>query len=127
MNLNSYGKRYYIFIWLKPLSHSLRVCQKALSVKRDKICFVDFGYEVIKSKLKLIESTESIIENSSKKYDEVWCVFDMDVKQGEKEFFQIDLMVLKTQLVLIPKLSPQNQIAISIGNWYHVRLLCLIK
>ena len=27
------------------------------------------------SKLKLIESTTSIIENSETKYDEVWCVF----------------------------------------------------
>lgn len=42
------------------------------------------------SKLKLIESTENIIQNSTKEYDEVWCVFDMDVKQGEKEFADFD-------------------------------------
>ncbi|MBC8754807.1 RloB domain-containing protein [Kordia sp. YSTF-M3] len=42
------------------------------------------------SKLKLIESTTSIIENSDTKYDEIWCVFDMDVKQGEKEFSDFD-------------------------------------
>ena len=42
------------------------------------------------SKLKLIESTTSIIENSNIKYDEVWCVFDMDFKQGEKEFSDFD-------------------------------------
>ena len=30
------------------------------------------------TKLKLIESTQSIIENSNVTYDEVWCVFDTD-------------------------------------------------
>lgn len=48
---------------------------------------IDLGGQ---SKLKLIESTESIIENSDKQYDEVWCVFDMDFKQGEKEFADFD-------------------------------------
>lgn len=47
------------------------------------------------SKLKLIESTTSIIENSETKYDEVWCVFDMDVKQGEKEFSNFDNAITK--------------------------------
>lgn len=47
------------------------------------------------SKLKLIESTTSIIENSDTKYDEVWCVFDMDVKQGEKEFSDFDNAINK--------------------------------
>lgn len=42
------------------------------------------------SKLKLIEATESIIENSDKDYDEIWCVFDMDVKRGEIEFADFD-------------------------------------
>ena len=42
------------------------------------------------SKLKLIESTKLIIENRNEKYDEVWCVFDMDYKQGEKEFSDFD-------------------------------------
>ncbi|MBE9467451.1 MAG: RloB domain-containing protein [Bacteroidetes bacterium] len=42
------------------------------------------------SKLKLIEMTENIISNSKKKYDEVWCVFDMDVKKREKEFADFD-------------------------------------
>lgn len=48
---------------------------------------VDLGGQ---SKLKLIEATEEIISNSDKKYDKVWCVFDMDVKQGEKEFADFD-------------------------------------
>lgn len=47
------------------------------------------------SKLKLIESTTSIIENSDIKYDEVWCVFDMDVRQGEKEFSDFDNAIKK--------------------------------
>jgi hypothetical protein len=47
------------------------------------------------SKLKLIDSTVSIIENSQTEYDEVWCVFDMDVKQGEKEFSDFDNAISK--------------------------------
>jgi len=47
------------------------------------------------SKLKLIESTTYIIENSKTKYDEVWCVFDMDVKQKEKEFSDFDNAITK--------------------------------
>jgi len=47
------------------------------------------------TKLKLIESTTSIIENSETKYDKVWCVFDMDVKQGEKEFADFDNAITK--------------------------------
>jgi hypothetical protein len=42
------------------------------------------------SKLKLIESTEAILSNTDKSYDEVWCVFDMDIKRGEKEFADFD-------------------------------------
>jgi hypothetical protein len=42
------------------------------------------------SKLKLIESTEEIVLKSDIKYDEIWCVFDMDVKKGEKEFADFD-------------------------------------
>jgi hypothetical protein len=49
------------------------------------------------SKLKLIESTQSIIENSDKEYDEIWCVFDMDIKMGEKELSDFDNSILKGQ------------------------------
>lgn len=48
---------------------------------------IDLGGQ---SKLKLIDATEDIINNTDKKYDEVWCVFDMDVKSGEKEFADFD-------------------------------------
>lgn len=42
------------------------------------------------SKLKLIEATDSIVDDSDIKFDEVWCVFDMDIKQGEKELADYD-------------------------------------
>ena len=42
------------------------------------------------SKMKLIETTESIIQNDNSEYDEIWCVFDMDIKHGEKEFSDFD-------------------------------------
>lgn len=42
------------------------------------------------SKLKLIDATENIIKNDNIDFDEIWCVFDMDVKQGEKEFSDFD-------------------------------------
>ncbi|MCC5934682.1 MAG: RloB domain-containing protein [Balneolales bacterium] len=42
------------------------------------------------SKLKLIESTEEIVKSAEILYDAIWCVFDMDVKQGEMEFSDFD-------------------------------------
>jgi len=48
---------------------------------------IDLGGQ---SKLKLIEATEEIVENSEKDYDKIWCVFDMDVKQGAREFADYD-------------------------------------
>jgi len=48
---------------------------------------VDLGGQTM---LKLIEATENIIADSDKDYDSVWCVFDMDVKRGEKEFADFD-------------------------------------
>lgn len=47
------------------------------------------------SKLKLIEATKAIIENSTQEFEEVWCVFDMDYKQGEKEFSDFDNAIEK--------------------------------
>lgn len=47
------------------------------------------------SKLKLIESTLDIVENSNTSYDEVWCVFDMDFKRGEKEYADFDNAIEK--------------------------------
>ena len=48
---------------------------------------IDLGGQ---SKLKLIEVTEAIVKNSNKDYDKIWCVFDMDLRQGEKEFADFD-------------------------------------
>jgi hypothetical protein len=47
------------------------------------------------SKLKLIESTQAIVELNDKSYDEVWCVFDMDLKKGEKEYSDFDGAITK--------------------------------
>ena len=41
-------------------------------------------------KLKLIEATEEIVKNSDREYDKIWCVFDMDLNQGEKEYADFD-------------------------------------
>jgi len=48
---------------------------------------IDLGGQ---SKVTLIESTDEIIRTSDKTYDEVWCVFDMDVNRGEKEYQDFD-------------------------------------
>lgn len=42
------------------------------------------------SKQTLIYATEEIVSNTDKDYDEVWCVFDMDIKKGEKELSDFD-------------------------------------
>ena len=42
------------------------------------------------TKLRLIETTDNLLANGSTDYDEVWCIFDMDVKQGAKEFADFD-------------------------------------
>jgi len=47
------------------------------------------------SKLKLVETTEMI--QTEEKRDEFWCVFDMDVKQGEAEFSDFDNAIEKAK------------------------------
>nr|WP_294929064.1 RloB family protein [uncultured Flavobacterium sp.] len=47
------------------------------------------------SKMKLIESTQDIIQRSDFEYDGVWCVFDMDVKRGRDEFADFDNSIEK--------------------------------
>ena len=42
------------------------------------------------TKLKLVESTKEIIKSFDKTFDEVWCVFDMDIKRGADEFADFD-------------------------------------
>lgn len=47
------------------------------------------------TKLKLVETTKEIIDSFDKKFDEVWCVFDMDVKRGADEFADFDNAIKK--------------------------------
>lgn len=52
-----------------------------------KVEALDLGGQ---SKTKLVEITEKILESSDFDYDEIWCVFDMDYKNGETEFADFD-------------------------------------
>ncbi len=45
------------------------------------------------SKLVLIDATDEIARNND--YDKVWCVFDMDVTQGKREFSDFDNAILR--------------------------------
>lgn len=47
------------------------------------------------SKLRLIEATAEIEKNSEVDYDEVWCVFDMDIRKGDKELADYDNAIHK--------------------------------
>lgn len=47
------------------------------------------------SKLKLIDSTQLILNSTDKSYDEIWCVFDMDVKREAAEFSEFDSAIAK--------------------------------
>lgn len=49
------------------------------------------------SKLKLVEQTE-LIQNEERR-DEVWCVFDMDVKRGAAEFSDFDNAIERAKIL----------------------------
>ena len=51
------------------------------------------------AKLKLVGSTKEIVENAKEEYNEVWCVFDMDVKRGADEFADFDNAICKALLM----------------------------
>jgi hypothetical protein len=54
------------------------------------------------AKLKLVESTKEIIHKAKKDkevYNEIWCVFDMDVKRGAVEFADFDNAISKALLL----------------------------
>lgn len=59
-----------------------------------KVEAVDLGGQ---SKTKLVESTQKIIESSEYEYDEVWCVFDMDFKNGADEYADFDNAIEKAK------------------------------
>lgn len=62
-----------------------------------------------RSKLKLVESTKDIIESFDVKFDEVWCVFDMDKKRGADEFADFDNAITKA-LYLGYKVAYSNDV-----------------
>ena len=49
------------------------------------------------SKLKMIDSTQELLATSDVSYDEIWCVFDMDVNRGEDEFSDYDNAINKAE------------------------------
>lgn len=49
------------------------------------------------SKLKMVESTQELLTGSDLVYDEIWCVFDMDVKRGADEFSDFDNAIVKAE------------------------------
>jgi len=51
------------------------------------------------AKLKLVESTKEIAENAEEEYNEIWCVFDMDVKRSADEFADFDNAITKALLL----------------------------
>lgn len=57
-----------------------------------KVEAVDLGGQ---SKTKLVDSTQKILESSEYEYDEVWCVFDMDFKNGADEYADFDNAIEK--------------------------------
>lgn len=57
-----------------------------------KVEAVDLGGQ---SKTKLVDSTQKILESSDYEYDEIWCVFDMDFKNGADEYADFDNAIEK--------------------------------
>lgn len=49
------------------------------------------------SKLRLVESAISAYKSSKIRYDQVWCVFDMDLQQGKKEYADYDNAIKKAR------------------------------
>ena len=68
------------------------------------------------SKLRLVESTQKIIESSDNEYDEIWCVFDMDVKREADEFADFDNAINKA-LVLNYKVAYSND---AFELWFYL-------
>lgn len=84
-----------------PLNKTLLIVCEGLTEKNYFESFPVLGVKIKvidvrgQSKLKLIESTNEIIDSTSDEYNEVWCVFDMDVNRGEKEFADFDNAIHK--------------------------------
>lgn len=61
-----------------------------------KVEAIDLGGQ---SKTKLVENTQKILEKSEYEYDEVWCVFDMDFKNGANEYADFDNAIEKANIL----------------------------
>ena len=40
--------------------------------------------------MNLVQATQEIVKNEDFTFDEVWCVFDMDVQNSDKDFANFD-------------------------------------
>ena len=49
------------------------------------------------SKMNLVHATEEIVKNEDFTFDEVWCVFDMDVQDSDKDFINFDNSIDKAK------------------------------
>jgi hypothetical protein len=72
------------------------------------------------AKLKLVESTKEIVKSAGEEYNEIWCVFDMDVKRGADEFADFDNAITKA-LILGYKVAYSND-AFELWFYLHYNL-----
>ena len=49
------------------------------------------------SKMSLVQATQEIVKNEDFTFDEVWCVFDMDVQNTDKDFTLFDNSIDKAK------------------------------
>ena len=49
------------------------------------------------SKMNLVQATQEIVKNEDFIFDEVWCVFDMDVQNMDKDFTNFDNSIDKAK------------------------------
>lgn len=78
-----------------------------------KVEAVDLGGQ---SKTKLVDTTQKIIESSEYEYDEIWCVFDMDFKNGADEYADFDNAIEKAN-TLGYKIAYSND---SFELWFYL-------
>lgn len=68
------------------------------------------------AKQKLVESTKEIIKNAKEEYNDIWCVFDMDMKKGADEFADFDNAISKA-LQFGYKIAYSND---AFELWFHL-------
>lgn len=100
-NRNKEPRTYSERIYIKKTL--LIVCEGQTEARYFKSFPVTTNYKVItldtegQSKLKLIDTASKHLRISNDEFDEVWCVFDMDKKEGKKEFADFDNAIKKAQ------------------------------